>query len=83
VTHVARAGDIGCFVSDVWHRRTPPTVRSRGRVFLQTNYGRRDIAQRIFPTALVNHASDAARARAATPREQQLIGLHDPSFYDG
>ena len=83
VQHVVAAGDVGFFVSDVWHRRSLPTARGRGRLFLQINYGRRDIAQRLLPTSEVNHASDAARARARTPREQTLIGLHPGNFYDG
>ena len=81
--HLARAGDVGFFVSDVWHRRLPPTDRSRGRFFLQTNYGRREIAQRVRPTTVVHHASRSAIARARTQRERQLIGLHPEWFYDG
>ena len=80
---IAEAGDVGCFVSDAWHRRRLPTGRSRGRLFLQTNYGRRDIAQRLLPTDEANQASAEARARALTPRERTLLGLHPPSFYDG
>lgn len=83
ITHEVRAGDLGFFVSDVWHRRTPPTARSKGRFFLQTNYGRRDIAQRLLPTAEANQVSPEARARAASERERCLIGLHTPAFYDG
>jgi len=81
--HVARKGDIGFFVSDVWHRRLPPTRASRGRLFLQSNYGRREIAQRIRPTEVVNHATPEAIARATNHRELQLIGVHPQSFYDG
>jgi ectoine hydroxylase-related dioxygenase (phytanoyl-CoA dioxygenase family) len=80
---VARAGDVGCFVSDSWHRRRLPTERSSGRLFLQTNYGRREIAQRLLPTDEANQASPEARARALTPRERTLLGLHAPGFYDG
>ena len=81
--HVANAGDVGFFVSDAWHRRLPPAADSAGRFFLQTNYGRRDIAQRVLPTAVVNHANVEARQRAQTLRERQMIGLHPPVFYDG
>lgn len=81
--HVAKAGDVGFFVSDAWHRRLPPAPTCAGRFFLQTNYGRRDIAQRILPTEMVNHANAEARERAKTARERQLIGLHPPVFYDG
>ena len=49
----------------------------------KTNYGRREIAQRVRPTHVVNHASPDAIARAATERERQLIGLHPQAFYDG
>jgi len=80
---IARAGDVTMFVSDVWHRRWPPTARSRGRFFLQTNYARRDLAQRVLPTSEVNHTSPESRARAATERERLFIGLHPERFYDG
>jgi ectoine hydroxylase-related dioxygenase (phytanoyl-CoA dioxygenase family) len=80
---IARAGDAAFFVSDVWHRRLPPTARCRGRFFLQTNYARRDIAQRVLPTSVVNHTSPESRARAVSEREQLLIGLHPERFYDG
>lgn len=83
VVQVARAGDVGFFVSDVWHRRLPPGGASRGRFFLQTNYGRREIAQRVRPTSMVNHASRSAIKQARTTRERQLIGLHPQWFYDG
>jgi hypothetical protein len=82
VVLLAAAGDVGLFVSDAWHRRRAPTARSRGRLFLQTNYGRRDIAQRIRPPGSCHHASAAALARATTERERTLLGLHPPGFYD-
>jgi hypothetical protein len=81
--HLARAGDVTFLVSDVWHRRVPPAPNGGGRFFLQTNYGRRDIAQRVRPTEVVNHVSAEAAARACTERERQLIGLHHQAFYDG
>jgi ectoine hydroxylase-related dioxygenase (phytanoyl-CoA dioxygenase family) len=80
---ICRAGDVGLFVSDVWHRRMPTTADDSGRYFLQVHYGRRDIAQRIRPTAEVNHLSSEAIERATTERERQLIGLHRNLFYDG
>ncbi len=80
--HLVEAGDVGMFVSDVWHRRVPPNKNSTGRFFLQTNYARRDIAQRILTTRELNCVSEEARDRARTPREQQLIGLHAELFYD-
>lgn len=76
------AGDVALFVSDAWHRGTPARGGS-GRLFLQVHYARRDIAQRIRITDDVNHLSPEAVARAATPRQRTLIGLHDPYFYDG
>lgn len=82
VAHEASAGDVTFFVSDVWHRRLAPTPECAGRFFLQTNYARREIAQRVRPTDVVNHASPEAIARATTVRERQLIGLHDQAFYD-
>ena len=54
-----------------------------GRFFLQVHYGRRDVAQRVRPTSVVNHVSDAAAARAGSDRERLLLGLHPPRFYDG
>ena len=80
---LADAGDVAFFVSDVWHRRMPSQPGDRGRFFLQAHYGRRDIAQRLETTAEVNQLSDAAIARAETPRAQTMIGLHKPFFYDG
>ena len=82
-TCIASAGDLALFVSDLWHRRMPPTARSTGRYFLQTNYARRDIAQRVLPTSQVNHTTEASRARATTERKRLLIGLHPERFYDG
>ena len=80
---VGRAGDVVLFVSDVWHRRMPSGPGDPGRYFLQCHYGRRDLAQRIRPTAEINQLSSEAMARASAPRERTLIGLHDPFFYDG
>jgi ectoine hydroxylase-related dioxygenase (phytanoyl-CoA dioxygenase family) len=80
---VARAGDVALFVSDVWHRRLPADAGGPGRFFLQCHYGRRDLAQRIRPTSVANHLSPEAVARASTPRDRTLIGLHPPFFYDG
>ena len=77
-----RAGDVALFVSDSWHRGTP-AAGGTGRLFLQVHYGRRDIAQRIRTTDVVNHLSPEAIARASTERQRTLIGLHDPLFYDG
>jgi hypothetical protein len=80
---VARAGDVALFVSDIWHRRLPPRVGDPGRMFIQCHYGRRDLAQRIRPSAVANHLSDDAVARARTKREKTLVGLHPLGFYDG
>lgn len=80
---LAQPGDVGFFVSDVWHRRMPTGLGDQGRFFLQVHYGRRDIAQRIQTTAEVNHLSPAAIARAEGKRDKTVIGLHAPFFYDG
>jgi hypothetical protein len=80
---VAQAGDVALFVSDVWHRRMPLGPDDPGRMFIQCHYGRRDLAQRIRPTSVVNHLSDEAVARAETRRERTLAGLHPLGFYDG
>ena len=80
---LAEPGDVGFFVSDIWHRRMPTQSDDQGRFFLQVHYGRRDIAQRIQTTAEVNHLSQDAIQRAQTPREKSVIGLHKPFFYDG
>lgn len=79
----AQAGDVLLFSSDIWHRGTAATSDGTGRFFVQCHYGRRDIAQRIRTTAEVNHVSPEAEARATTTRERELIGLHQPFFYDG
>jgi ectoine hydroxylase-related dioxygenase (phytanoyl-CoA dioxygenase family) len=80
---LAKAGDVALFVSDIWHRRMPPGPGDPGRMFIQCHYGRRDLAQRIRPTSMVNHLSDDAMARAKTPRQRNLAGLHPVGFYDG
>ena len=80
---VAKAGDVALFVSDIWHRRMAPGPLDPGRMFVQCHYGRRDLAQRIRPTSLVNHLSPEASARARTPREKTLVGIHPLGFYDG
>ena len=78
----AKAGDVILFVSDVWHRGTP-AKKKHGRFFLQAHYARRDIAQRLYPTADSNQISAEAAARAPSERERRLIGLHPLRFYDG
>jgi hypothetical protein len=80
---IAKAGDVSLFVSDVWHRRMNSLPGDPGRFFLQCHYGRRDLAQRLHTTDRSNQLSDAAVARATTPRQRTLIGLHEPRFYDG
>lgn len=80
----AEAGDVVAFVSDVWHRRLPTQPGDPGRYFVQIHYGRRDIAQRLQPTADANQLSAEAIDRAGDDqRAKSLIGLHDPFFYDG
>lgn len=79
----ASAGDVALFVSDIWHRRLATTPDDNGRFFIQCHYGRRDIAQRVLPTAEINHVSPEAMERAATERDRTLIGLHNKGFYDG
>ena len=83
VRATAEAGDVLLFASDVWHRRLPPTADDPGRYFVQCHYGRRDLAQRLQPTAVANQLSSAAIERAESKRDRTLIGLHDPFFYDG
>ena len=78
----AKAGDAALFVSDAWHRGTPAQA-GRRRFFLQAHYARRDIAQRLVPTAEVNQLSAEAVARAGSERERRLVGLHPVRFYDG
>lgn len=80
---VAEAGDVALFVSDIWHRRLPPRAGDPGRMFVQCHYGRRDLAQRIRPTSVANQLAEEAVARARTPREKTLVGLHPLGFYDG
>ncbi len=80
---LGKAGDVGMFVSDIWHRRMPATKDDQGRFFLQVHYGRRDIAQRIQPTAVVNHLSAEVKNWAVKERDRTLVGLHQKNFYDG
>ena len=79
----AAAGDMAFFASDVWHRRLPTREGDAGRFFLQVHYARRDIAQRIKCTSMVNHIDPDAFGRLESPRERRLLGLHPPGFYDG
>lgn len=83
VAPLGTAGDVVFFVSDVWHRRMPTGPDDTGRFFLQVQHGRRDIAQRLRTTDLVNHLSEAAISRAVTERERTVVGLHPAGFYDG
>jgi hypothetical protein len=83
VVLTADAGDVALFVSDVWHRGTPAHDGGRGRFFVQVHYGRRDIAQRLQTSVTANQLSVEAIDRAVTPRQQTLVGLHTPFFYDG
>jgi ectoine hydroxylase-related dioxygenase (phytanoyl-CoA dioxygenase family) len=80
---IASAGDVGLFVSDVWHRRMPTQPGSAGRFFLQVHYGRRDIAQRLETTEHTHQLSTEAIERAVTDRDKTVAGLHKPMFYDG
>lgn len=80
---ICQAGDVAMFVSDVWHRRLPTQAGDQGRLFLQVHYGRRDIAQRLRPTAVSNQVSAEAEARIDSDRMRTLLGLHRPLFYDG
>jgi ectoine hydroxylase-related dioxygenase (phytanoyl-CoA dioxygenase family) len=76
------AGDVSMFTSDVWHRGTASSDGGRGRYFLQAHYGRRDIAQRLRPPDTVVQVPPDVLARAANAREKELLGLHEPFFYD-
>ncbi len=80
---VADAGDAALFVSDVWHRRLPTREGDTGRFFLQIHYARRDIAQRVKPTRIVNHVDAGVLAGVEPERERRLFGLHPRGFYDG
>lgn len=83
VAPIGVEGDVVFFVSDVWHRRMPTGPNDTGRFFLQVQYGRRDIAQRLRTTDNANHLSADAIARAASERERTVVGLHPAGFYDG
>ena len=82
LAHIAEPGDLSFFVSDSWHRRLPPQEASDGRYFLQINYGRREIAQRVLPCEVLKPAKGAALARATSTRQRQLLGIHEQGFYD-
>jgi len=80
---IAKAGDVGLFVSDVWHRRMPTQNNDQGRFFLQIHYGRRDIAQRIRTTHDAHQLSPEALARMNDDRDKTIAGIHTARFYDG
>ena len=66
------------------HRSTAAAADGgNGRLFLQVHDGRRDIAQRIRTADEVNQLSPEAIACAVNRRERDLVGLHEPCFYDG
>ena len=83
VALVAQAGDVGFFVSDVWHRRMPTQAGDQGRFFLQIHYGRRDIAQRLRTTDDTHQLTPESLTRATTERDRTVAGLHPRLFYDG
>ena len=83
IAPIGAAGDVVFFVSDVWHRRMPTGPDDTGRFFLQMQYGRRDIAQRLRTTDRVHHLSSEAVERAVTERDRTVAGLHPAGFYDG
>ncbi len=83
VAPIGVEGDVVFFVSDVWHRRMPTGPDDTGRFFLQVQYGRRDIAQRLRTTDNANQLSTDAIARAVSERERTVVGLHPAGFYDG
>lgn len=83
VTLAGHAGDVQMFVSDIWHRRMPTDGDDNGRLFLQVHCGRRDVAQRLRTSEATHQLSDAAVERIGSDREQTLLGLHQPFFYDG
>ncbi len=80
---VSNAGDIALFVSDIWQHRLPSPCGDPGRMFIRCHNGRRDLTQRLRPTAEVNRLSDEARARAKTKRQRTLVGLYRNGFDDG
>jgi hypothetical protein len=83
VPHLARAGDVTFFVSDVWHRRLPPAPGC-ARPLLPADELRpaRHRAARSADRH-VHHASPDAIESARSQRERTLIGLHPQVFYDG
>lgn len=81
--HLANAGDVTLFVSETWRRRMPTTPTCKGRFFVQSAYGRREVAQRLIPTERMGMVSAAARARAQSERELEVLGIHPQVFYDG
>ena len=83
VALLTRPGDVGLFVSDVWHRRMPCQSGNHGRFFLQIHYGRRDIAQRLHIAEDCHQLSPEALARLDTERDRTVAGLHPRLFYDG
>ncbi|MDF1800971.1 MAG: phytanoyl-CoA dioxygenase family protein [Planctomycetota bacterium] len=83
VAMVAEPGDVSFVVSDAWHRRLPPRPEGKGRFFLQINYGRREIAQRVLPSERMHPSTPEAVERAKSERARQLLGIHGAGFYDG
>ena len=63
-------------------RPSPPGVPSQIRAAREAR-GRRDLAQRLRPTDVVNHLSAETRRAARDDRERTVLGLHRPFFYDG
>jgi ectoine hydroxylase-related dioxygenase (phytanoyl-CoA dioxygenase family) len=73
------AGDGMLFRSEAWHSGSHNRTADRSRYLLQVHYGTRAVATR-FATHLDFRHNPAVLA-AANPRQQRLLGDHQPTAY--
>lgn len=71
------------FAGGPWHCDAGPHVPRPKGVEWDDRIPYPVFAQRIRPTDAANQLSPEAIERAVTRRERDLVGLHEPYFYDG
>src|SRR5262245_30835096 len=76
---IAKAGDCTLQNGQAWHRGATNTTTDRARVVQQVSFGRRFIAQRLYP--FVNFHTPEDLLERSSPRRQRLLGIHPRGPY--
>jgi ectoine hydroxylase-related dioxygenase (phytanoyl-CoA dioxygenase family) len=76
---IAKAGDCTLQNGQSWHRGATNTTNDRARVVQQVSYGRRFIAQRLYP--FVNFHMPEELLERSSPHRQRLLGVHPRGPY--